>query len=107
MSESSESLGQSTDHEGRRSFGVRAFTQSAPFGVAIRGSDDRCLTKGIDLEREPARVDSKRIGSRPAVELRFGPRAAFFMELFIGKDIGPINWQVIYGWGKSVGRVNS
>ena len=60
------------------SFGVRAFTRSAPFGVAIRGSDDRCLTKGIDLEREPARVDSKRIGSRPAVELRFGPRAVFF-----------------------------
>jgi hypothetical protein len=31
----------------------------------------------LTFERKPARAGSKRIGSRPAIELRFGPRAAF------------------------------
>jgi hypothetical protein len=33
----------------------------------------------LTFERKPARDGSKRIGSRPAIELRFGPRAAFFV----------------------------
>ena len=42
--------------------------------------EGKCPTKGIDLRATaPSGTSAKGIGSRPAVELRFNPRAAFFI----------------------------
>ena len=62
--------------------------RQAPFGeTATGGSEGKCPTKGIDLRAKAlSGADAKRIGSRPAVELRFNPRAAFlcFVDFFGG-----------------------
>ena len=90
LSGSSEPLGQPADHfRGKQSFGAVGIwkPESQSFGTVRKGLTGRCPTKGIDLRAKAlSGADAKRIGSRPAVELRFNPRAAFlcFVDFFGG-----------------------
>ena len=84
---SSEHLGQPADHfRGKQSFGAVGIwkPESQSFGTVRKGLTGRCPTKGIDLSSEGSQgLERKRIGSRPAIELRFDPRAAFFVPYFL------------------------
>jgi hypothetical protein len=87
---SSEHLGQPADHfRGKQSFGAVGIwkPESQSFGTVRKGLTGRCPTKGIDLSSEGSQgLERKRIGSRPAIELRFDPRAAFFVPLKSFRD---------------------
>jgi hypothetical protein len=82
---SSEHLGQPADHFRRKqSFGTVGIwkPESQSFGTVRKGLTGRCPAKGIDLSSEGSQeLERKRIGSRPAIELRFDSRAAFFVPI--------------------------
>ena len=61
-------------------FGMRGRTKSTTGSfreTATGRSEGKCPTKGIDLRAKLSGADAKRIGSRPAVELRFNQGRLF------------------------------